>query len=702
MQLRHSFFTDARTFITNSSNLKGQSAQQTAATVAFQVGFLHQGFVLVRNEVRLYLGHEVHHNHYHNQQRGPAKVERNVCRDHQELGKQTHGRHIKSTEHGQAGQNAINVARRLLARTDTRNKGTGLLQVFRYVFRIEHQRRIEEAEENNPCTKQQNIQRLTRSDRLRDVLQPAHTFGLTEPGTQRSREQQDAARENGRNYARHVHFQRQVAGLRSEDLAALLTLGVVNGDTTLTTLNEHHETDNRYCQQTDSDQGENIDIACACRLERLPDCSRKTGDDTCEDQHRDTVAYTALGDLLAQPHHEHRAGHESGHRNEMEAKVSRKRHALTGQTNGHANGLDQRQDNGAVAGVLADLATASFTFLLQLLQLRANGGHQLHDDRCRNVRHDPQCKDAHPFQRAAGKHVEQAKNGPLILSKQFRQPVRVDTWNWDVCAYPVDDDRQEQKTQTSPEFRHPAFAERRESTLLSHLFLELAASCFDSRTRTFGGCDTLDGDRASNFAGQHDFHTLYALVNHVGILQGLHGDNVAFHFGQLGQTHFCAVHGFQGNEAEFRQTTVQRLLTAFKAWSNGATGTGGLTFVAAATSLTQTATDTTARTMLLATGTRRWTQIIEFHRLTLDAQHVVSLVDHPAILGSIQDFYSVTDAAQTQTLNTQFVVRETAGGAFDQRYFNGSHDQRISSTLLPRLAAMDSGDCIAFRPLKVA
>ena len=89
------------------------------------------------------------------------------------LAAQAHGRHIKSTEQSQTSQNAINIACRLLTWTDARNKGTGLLKVFRYVFRIEHQRRIEEAEENNPCTKQQNIQRLTRSDRLRDVLQPA-------------------------------------------------------------------------------------------------------------------------------------------------------------------------------------------------------------------------------------------------------------------------------------------------------------------------------------------------------------------------------------------------------------------------------------------------------------------------------------------------------------------------------------------------
>src|SRR3989338_810222 len=165
LQLRHSFFTDARTFITNSSNLMDTSAHHAAA-VALQVGFLHQGFVLVRNEVRLYLRHKVHNNHDHDQQRGPAKIERYVGSHHQELGQQAYGRHVQSTEHGQASQHAIDIARRLLTGTDTRNKGTGLLQVLRYVFRVEHQRCIEEAEENDPRTKQQNVQRLTRSDSL--------------------------------------------------------------------------------------------------------------------------------------------------------------------------------------------------------------------------------------------------------------------------------------------------------------------------------------------------------------------------------------------------------------------------------------------------------------------------------------------------------------------------------------------------------
>src|SRR5690606_26431057 len=174
--------------------------------------------------------------------------------------------------------------------------------------------------------------------------------------------------------------------------------------------------------------------------------------------------------------------------------------------------------------------------------------------------------------------------------------------------------------------------------------------------------------------GQHDFHTLYVLVNHVGILQRLQSDDVAFDLGQLGSTHFCAIHSLQGHEAELRQTTVQRLLTAFEARSNGATGAGGLTFVTTATSLTQTATDATARTVLFATGTRRGTQIVQFHGLTLDTQKVVSLVDHAAILRSVLNLYGVTNATQAETLDASLVVGQTAVNAFDQRHFDSCHD----------------------------
>src|SRR5690606_10042618 len=139
--------------------------------------------------------------------------------------------------------------------------------------------------------------------------------------------------------------------------------------------------DDQYGQQADDQQSEDVDVALPSRLERLTDGRRQARHDAGEDQHGDAVADTPLGDLFAEPHHEHGASYERGDGHEVEAEVGRESHTLARQANGHANGLHDGQHQGAVAGVLADLATARFTFLLQLLQLRADSGHQLHDDR---------------------------------------------------------------------------------------------------------------------------------------------------------------------------------------------------------------------------------------------------------------------------------------------------------------------------------
>ena len=65
----------------------GTSAEHAAA-VTLQIGFFHQGIVLMRYQVGLDLRHEVHDHHDHDQQRGPAEIERNIGRDLQKLRKQ--------------------------------------------------------------------------------------------------------------------------------------------------------------------------------------------------------------------------------------------------------------------------------------------------------------------------------------------------------------------------------------------------------------------------------------------------------------------------------------------------------------------------------------------------------------------------------------------------------------------------------------
>src|SRR5690606_25732108 len=156
---------------------------------------------------------------------------------------------------------------------------------------------------------------------------------------------------------------------------------------------------------------------------------------------------------------------------EIEAKIVGKSHTLTGQTNRHPHGLDQRQNQCEIASVLADLAATGLAFLLQLFQCGTHGRHQLHDDRCRDIRHDPQSEDTHPLQGATREHVEQAKNGPLILSEHISQAIRVDTGYRYMRADSVNDDCQEQEAQAPPQFRQAALIHSRESALLSHVVL---------------------------------------------------------------------------------------------------------------------------------------------------------------------------------------------------------------------------------------
>src|SRR5690606_13568885 len=91
------------------------------------------------------------------------------------------------------------------------------------------------------------------------------------------------------------------------------------------------------------------------------------------DEERDAVADAALGDLLADPHQERRARGQRDHRHELEAEARlvddagaafARREALD--ELGDAEALEAAQGDGAVAGVLVELAPTGLTLLLHL------------------------------------------------------------------------------------------------------------------------------------------------------------------------------------------------------------------------------------------------------------------------------------------------------------------------------------------------
>jgi hypothetical protein len=139
----------------------------------------------------------------------------------------------------------------------------------------------------------------------------------------------------------------------------------------------------------------------------------QSGDDAGEDDQRNTVADAAGRDLLTEPHQEHRAAEQrnNGGNPEEPARIVDEA-AAAFQTDSDTVGLHRTQQHRAVAGVLVDDLAALLAFFLQLLERRNDRRHELHDDRCGNVRHDAEGEDRHALDRAAREHVEEAEDAP--------------------------------------------------------------------------------------------------------------------------------------------------------------------------------------------------------------------------------------------------------------------------------------------------
>src|SRR3989442_14559430 len=104
-----------------------------------------------------------------------------------------------------------------------------------------------------------------------------------------------------------------------------------------------------------------------------------------------SVAHSAFGDLLAEPHDECRTGRKGQHRHrdEADAGIAHQRSSgrlLILQPIRDSERLHCAKHNGQVAGVLRDFSSTKLAFLLKSLQLGANNGHQLEYDRSCDVR----------------------------------------------------------------------------------------------------------------------------------------------------------------------------------------------------------------------------------------------------------------------------------------------------------------------------
>ena len=152
--------------------------------------------------------------------------------------------------------------------------------------------------------------------------------------------------------------------------------------------------------------------------------------DRGEDQQRHAVADAPLRDELAHPHEQRRAGDQGEHHEtdagQVEVLVATEQvesggvlhtaepaAAVVEQVR-QAERLHERDGDREVAGPLRDLALPDRALLLPLLELRDHHGEDLHDDRARDVRHDPEREDGELRERAAGEQLEEAEHATVL------------------------------------------------------------------------------------------------------------------------------------------------------------------------------------------------------------------------------------------------------------------------------------------------
>ncbi len=208
-----------------------------------------------------------------------------------------------------------------------------------------------------------------------------------------------------------------------------------------------------------------------------------------------------LGDLLAQPHDEGGAGGEAEHRHENEAHAGIDHEAALRilQRKRNADRLKEREDDGKVPGPLCDLAPPELAFFLKLFERGHDDGHQLQDDRRRDVRHDAQGEDGEAAEHTAAEHVDKAEEAPLVLRKEQLELVGIDTGHWN------------ERTQTI----HGKQPKREENTLAKIGDLEDIRAGFEELIHTYfflAARLAVRASRASFFTGAGGATTISSAV----------------------------------------------------------------------------------------------------------------------------------------------------------------------------------------------
>ena len=161
---------------------------------------------------------------------------------------------------------------------------------------------------------------------------------------------------------------------------------------------------------------------------------RQPGDDSHHDDQRHAVSDPLIGNLLAEPHHEHRTGNQHDRRTDGEQCAGTQYESIrlqrTVQIGQIGRSLQQQHDNGQVAGPLVDFAAAALPFFLQFLEVGNYDSEQLDYDRSRDIGHNSERENRGVAECSSGEDIQQPQQSVAIhLTLKVVQSSRIDTRN---------------------------------------------------------------------------------------------------------------------------------------------------------------------------------------------------------------------------------------------------------------------------------
>ncbi len=238
-----------------------------------------------------------------------------------------------------------------------------------------------------------------------------------EQADEHGREGNDRISENQRHNAASRYLHGDDGGLTAVHLGAAHLLCILYRDLAFRQIDVHDRKEDEHGQyEEDADFKQHFaDVRRRNADELLQDRHTRRGNDTDEDDQRNTVAHAVIRNAFAQPHNQHGAariydGHINTRNPNGSAEQLRSDCAFAvGEIHDNSHRLHDRENDRNNAGDVRDFFLALFALFGKALQRGNSHGQQLHDNRSVDVRSDTERKQRTVCKRAARNSAHERK-----------------------------------------------------------------------------------------------------------------------------------------------------------------------------------------------------------------------------------------------------------------------------------------------------